>query len=240
MYVSEPFLASLRRLKGKLVMGGGKSLDPVVESLAATQLGFLSEDYLPWSASAISRQVAVRLCNELAVNQRRFIVEFGPGISTLVMARWAETSRVPISILGVEESLEWLHYLQSRLEGMSLSFARVRLIHAPLRAATGSYPVPVRRWYDLAVDDLGPDPFDLVLVDGPSAYLRDNRFDRYPALSAVRPLLSEDCVVVLDDSDRRGEAEVVRTWSRELHDEQWMLTRCGGAAWWTRGRAFTT
>lgn len=238
MFTSDRFGRPVRRVKAVVTGRHRKGADPIAESLAAAQLSFLHDWYLPWSASAISRQVAVKLCNELALNERRAIVEFGPGISTLVMAHWAQTVQVPISILAFEEDLGWLRFLQAQLEG--IPFADVRLVHAPLRRSTREYPLPVQRWYDLHADELGSRLIDLVLVDGPSAYLRHNRFDRYPALPFVRERLTDNCAVVLDDTDRKGERAVVRAWGLDSTREKWQRTECGGATFWTRGRAFTT
>jgi hypothetical protein len=73
-------------------------------------------------------------------------------------------------------------------------------------------------WYaPAAVEDtvsaLGK--IDLLLVDGPPAFEREDTLARYPALPMFTKALTEDCTVVLDDIERRGERRVIKRWEDE-------------------------
>ena len=69
-------------------------------------------------------------------------------------------------------------------------------------------------WYDQDALDaaLAGTAVDLLIVDGPPAFLADAALARYPALPALAPLLTSDAVVVLDDIIRPGEAGILERW----------------------------
>ena len=203
---------------------------------ALVALSPLTDAYLPWSSSAVSPATAAKLCNELSINGRRTVVEFGPGLSTLVMAAWAERARQEVTIVAFEEDESWIRVLSEQM--VVGDYARVRLVHAPLAPPGQTYPFPVERWYSALGEDLPEASIDLVVVDGPSAYQTEWMYDRYPALHFVREHLSSRCAVVLDDAERHGEVAIVRSWAAALGSD-WTLDRHGEAAWLTRGTRWT-
>lgn len=228
---------SLRERAGRLLRRRSPAGRMTMDDLSAVvQLSSLTDAYLPWSSSAISPVTAARLCNELAINGRRTVVEFGPGVSTLVMAAWAEKARQPLTIVAFEENLAWIEVLSEQLN--TGDYASVRFVHAPLSSPGQEYPMAVRRWYSANADDLPDAPIDLVVVDGPSAYQPQWMYDRYPALPFVREYLSSRCAIVLDDSRRPGEAAIVQAWKASLSAD-WAVDRHLDAAWFTRGARWT-
>lgn len=192
---------------------------------------------MSWTGSAISPLSAVRICNELHLNQRYGVVEFGPGISTLVMAAWAECEGVPIRVTGIEEDAAWLRLLERELKKYSV--AEVELIHAPLVENDVQSRLPVSRWYNRESIALPDQQIDMVIVDGPTAYRREWQYDRYPALGFVRNLLKDDSTVMLDDTKRPGESAVRDAWVAELV-KQWRTHSSGREIWFTRGKAWAT
>ena len=70
-------------------------------------------------------------------------------------------------------------------------------------------------WYDLSVlaDEIAG--FDLLFVDGPVGDTAPQA--RYPALPALADRLTDDALVLLDDSNRGSEKQVIALWSAETH-----------------------
>ena len=63
------------------------------------------------------------------------------------------------------------------------------------------------QWYD------SPEPdrkFQLILIDGPKAYKRAIRYNRLGVLSWIPGVLDDDFIIIVDDSNRVGEALLVR------------------------------
>ncbi len=202
------------------------------------KLSPLIDRFLPWTGSSISPAVALTICNELELNRRRSIVEFGPGLSTLIMAAWAEHTKTAINIIAVEEDAEWAGYLRERLQ--PFSYAHTEIIHRPLASYTEDSPLRVSRWYALRDNNLDlEEAIDLVLVDGPTAYRSEWAHDRYPAIHLVKDRMSERCAVLLDDTHRSGEAAIARTWRAELGGT-WAVHEDTQCTWFVRGQAWNT
>jgi len=69
------------------------------------------------------------------------------------------------------------------------------------------------KWYSTeAVKDF--QDIDLYIIDGPPHYLQKN--SRYPALPIMIKNLSRNCVVLLDDSYRPQEREILEMWKKEF------------------------
>lgn len=192
--------------------------------------------YLPWSGSAIAPQTAVQVCNELALNERRTVVELGAGVSTIVLAMWAESEQQPIHVTSIDEDEAWIRLVRRAVE--RFNFATVEFVHAPLKPYASWSGMPrVTRWFDLDVVDTVQGPIDMLLVDGPTAHRPEWRCDRWPALPQFADRLSGSCAVLLDDTLRPGESLVLRSWL-ELFPR--LASRPSGpATWLVRGPSWT-
>jgi hypothetical protein len=80
-------------------------------------------------------------------------------------------------------------------------------------------PAPVGNldWYDVDVVSgaLSGYTYDLLLVDGPPAWMPGHELARLPALPVLARYSAASSTVVLDDADREGEREIVRAWERD-------------------------
>lgn len=94
----------------------------------------------------------------------------------------------------------------------------VEIVSAPLVEWQPRFDYPVaadlipNRWYDLSgllVDDIG-----LVFVDGPPG--GNGVYSRLPAFESVHPYLSDGSLIVMDDTIRAEEREIVALWSNLL------------------------
>lgn len=183
------------------------------DGLALQMLAPLSTAYLPWTDMSMRPSGVVTLLNDIMLNRRRRVVECGSGVSTFYMAKLLSQSGG--HLFTIEDDPEWGLLLRQILEEHQLE-DHVSIIIAPL--APTDLALEGNHWY--AQDELhllieGP-PIELLLVDGPQAAEPRNWLSRYPAVPFFRGNLSEDCTIVLDDIDRRGEQEVARRWEAQL------------------------
>jgi predicted O-methyltransferase YrrM len=166
-------------------------------------------DELPWSDWALLPGALATLISAVGAG-RREIVECGSGVSTIVLARALRERGGRLHAL--EHDPGWAAFVRSWLERERLDSATV--IEAPLRP----HPLALdgAAWYDAAaLPHLPDDGIGLLLVDGPPAGEPGLGRSRYPALPALAERLADDALVVLDDADRPGEAEVLATWEGE-------------------------
>jgi predicted O-methyltransferase YrrM len=171
----------------------------------------LAQEYVPWSSASLRPAGLVAVLNDLLVHDRRSVLEFGSGVSTVFIARLLERVGAG-TLVTLEHDERWAQLVRRSLERERLDH-RVRLVHAPLSEHPTGWDSP---WYDEdAVRGAVEQPVDLLLVDGPPAWAPGTEHARYPALPALTGLLTEDATIVLDDVDRPGEQAVLERWEEE-------------------------
>jgi hypothetical protein len=191
------------------------------DDAARFALGALSGPYLPWGSGAMRLSGLVAVCNDIVLNDRRRIVEFGSGISTVLFARLLAQLSADGGdrrLASVEHDARWRRWVLGQLAREAVG-DHISVVDAPLRPrpADGSWS-----WYDEAAVDagidaaLGGDRVDLLMVDGPPAFSDGLSLARQRALPVLRERLAPDATVILDDVERVGEQEVLRRWEDEF------------------------
>lgn len=174
--------------------------------------------YLPWTEGALRPAALVAVCNEIALGDRRQVVELGAGVSTVVLARLLRERGGRLTSL--EHDSQWARVVRSQLAREDLTGV-ARLIEAPLEP----HPLSLAgaRWYPTSAVVELPAEIDLLLVDGPPGYGEGMAHSRYPALPALAGRLASGCLVVLDDAAREAEAEIVARW--EADSPEWTFAK---------------
>jgi hypothetical protein len=201
-----PVIQSARRLIARTI---GKPFD----NYALQLLDIEQNDALPWTSSAPRPGLLSCLINDIRINRRDTIVEFGSGVSTLVVASALDpqTQR----LISFEHDEKWASLVSEQLDRLGLADC-CRVVHAPLKPCGQS--IDDSHWYDTSVvlDNVASLQIDVVVCDGPPAYSAGSRMARYPALPVLRGMLADRCSVYLDDIDRKAERKIAKRWSAEL------------------------
>ncbi len=162
-----------------------------------------------WEGYMANPELLECLWQLILVERPDRVLELGSGLSTLVMAYALEsTGRGTLGAL--EDHAGYAARTRRLLREHGLD-AYADVIEARLEQSTVDGDVPF--WY--ALPDLSADaPIDLLFVDGPAGHLHPRI--RYPALPVLRDFLSDRAVVVVDDTDRLDEGEMIREWLTEF------------------------
>lgn len=159
----------------------------------------LGQETLSWLAARVIASKPTR------------VLEFGSGVSTVVLAK-AMRELHPEGralVVSIEQSMAHAADTNVRLRRADLQTA-AHVVVAPLVSLN------VQGWdttcYDIAsvVGDLGVQPFDLVVVDGPFGPPRC----RFATLPLTAALLTDSAEVVMDDALRDAELWIAAEWSR--------------------------
>lgn len=134
------------------------------------------------------------------------IVELGSGVSTI----WLAKSLMGLGggqLVSLEHQKAFADDIKAYLVSENLeNWATV--VHAPLRGTlVGGREF---NWYDIS-DVAFPEHIDILLVDGPPGDAGDK--SRYPAFPILRKHLKPGSVIILDDTNRRDESEILTMWS---------------------------
>ena len=172
--------------------------------------------YFPTTGSSLNLHSLAAVLNDIIINRRESIIEFGAGLSTLCFARLVRDLDLPTTIVAVDDNEQWLQLMKERLADEGLE-NKVVFIYAPL--AKCQYAKNGLDWYNEAsiesATELIPS-FDVVLVDGPMAWNKPRALSRYPAVPFVKSRLAESYAIFLDDTHRDGERKIASWWETEL------------------------
>lgn len=156
------------------------------------------------------------LRNEIVLNKRKSIIEFGSGLSTIFMALVIKKFSLPTKIISIESEKVWTDRMEKKISEMDLS-SIITIVPAILM------PIPSlgeeNNWYDLSqLPDaiLNSSPFDMVVIDGPPAYNESISLSRFMAVPFVSNLLDDNYSIFLDDANRKGEKMVMSMWKQQF------------------------
>lgn len=191
--------------------------DPIIADIYALNLlqpliqGY---PFLPFTGSSFRPFCLAHIINDITINGRKNIIEFGSGVSTVLIGRLIKKNNLKATILSIDHDENWLKVLTALISNEGLD-SIVTLVHAPL--AANALALDNNFWYDLEVlSKMTKNGFyDMMIVDGPPAWEISKAKSRYPALSFIIKNLSPNFSIYLDDANREGELFILKTWEKE-------------------------
>lgn len=153
----------------------------------------------------ISPDFAELIMKEILIKKPKYVVEFGSGVSTLIIGyALAKNNK------GILTSFEHdMYYGNKTLETIKLHKLEkyVNLVHAPIKELRSHKKV--HKWYTVKTEDI-LHKIDMLIVDGPPANTDDEA--RYPALPYLIKQMSPTSIVIMDDAIREDEQNICKQW----------------------------
>ncbi|WP_405199464.1 class I SAM-dependent methyltransferase [Christiangramia sp. LLG6405-1] len=189
---------------------------------------FSEGSFIPFSGWAISPSTILHVLNDVAINKRKCIIEFGSGASTFYIAKLLKVLELNAVFYSVESDEKWANEMKRQLQKHGIS-EYVRVIYAPLRKVSDNYSLEEQEtWYDTQILEetfTGQEKFDLILVDGP--FGGSTPYARYSAIPFLRKITLDQASIFLDDVQRADEAFILKEWEQLLDREANILERYG-------------
>ena len=159
----------------------------------------------PMRLWAISPDFATLQVGLIAEHKPKLIVELGSGVSTLISCYALRTFSIEGRVIALDHDADYAGRTRDLLRTHGLD-GLATVIHAPI--------APETRWYDLAAfpEDLS---IDLLVVDGPPQAV--GPMARYPALPNLWAHLAPGALILVDDTMRSDEQQMVARWLAEFH-----------------------
>jgi hypothetical protein len=183
-------------------------------------------DYFPWTSYALRPSAIECIVNDIIINKRFHIVEFGGGVSSLYIA--SVLNKHGGRMIIIDHDKAWLNMLNESLQAASIPEAVFQSVYAPLREQTFGNHTCVYYDKESISSAMGTLKVDAILVDGPPA--KAGCMTRYPAMNIIHPILSENCIVYLDDIFRKDEYIIAKKWAKDFNFSLEMPEMIGGLA----------
>ncbi|MDN5214505.1 class I SAM-dependent methyltransferase [Fulvivirgaceae bacterium BMA12] len=186
-----------------------------VYSLGLLQNLLVDFPFVPYTKFGLNPTGLLFIINDILINNRKYIIEFGAGVSTIVIARLIKKNSLNTRLISVEHDEGWLEMIANTLQKEKLS-QNVKPIYAPLSECDLS--INGMKWYNTKTLDnyIADQKFDAIIVDGPPSYSKEIMFSRYPAIPYLKDKLNTNIAIYLDDVEREGEREILKKWSEIL------------------------
>lgn len=183
----------------------------------------LNDPLLPWTSWTVTPGMAQRLIAALCQGRPERILEAGSGLSTALLARYAELTGA--EVVTLEHEPRFFRQTAALLDRLTLRQAvdlRLATLGSVRRNGWGA-----KRWYR----PLPEGQFDFVFVDGPP-----RRVGREGTLFVLADQLRPGGELWLHDGHRQHEKECVVAWQREFSFEA-TLDETDKGAWILRNIA---
>ncbi|WPY97914.1 class I SAM-dependent methyltransferase [Christiangramia sp. OXR-203] len=187
---------------------------------------FDEESFIPFSAWAISPDTVLHVLNDITINKKQCVVEFGAGASTFYIAKLIKVLRLDTKFYAIESDRGWADELSRQLEVYKLN-EFVKIIHASLKEAPSEITLNNQvLWYDTGklnheLKDISK--IDLILVDGP--FGGSTPYARYSALPFLKAKIDKGCSIYLDDINRDDEREIAFEWKKLMNKQMQFINR---------------
>lgn len=176
--------------------------------------GFISSistagNYVPITNWGMRPAMIAHILNEIVINKRKNIIEFGSGVSTIYISRLIKQNNLDITFASVESNMDWIKILKAQLNEENLGNC-VSFIHAPINVYENS------QWYDkdIIMKNI-KDDIDMIIVDGPIGIATP--LARFDAIPFIKKYLSQNFIVFLDDTQRKDEKKIINEWEKILN-----------------------
>ena len=133
------------------------------------------------------------------------ILELGLGQSTKMMASYAQNIGKNVSHSVVEQDSEWIDSFSRNNDVSKMNIVNLNLKEEKFDLEENG--IASVYTYDGFVDEFSGRQFDFILIDGPWG---SDYFSRIDVVKIMPDCLKDDFVIIMDDSERAGEARTVQ------------------------------
>jgi len=179
---------------------------------------FSNNEFIPFTAWSISPSTILHVLYDILFNEKKNIIEFGSGSSTLYIAKFLQLQKLQnVKFYSIESDKVWIEKLENLAKQYGV-LDYMHIIYSPISNVDEKLSWKEQtKWYDaekIKVDlDINQN-YDLLLVDGPWGGI--SPYARYSVVPFLKNNLSAEVSIYLDDTFRIEEFEIIQQWGKLL------------------------
>lgn len=163
---------------------------------------YFPDDFIPDTSFSMSYQEIQHILNDILIYKPRRILEFGTGVSTLLITNFLKKKSLDISFYSIDNDVNWVDFIKQYFTESESCIVFPFELKEGSEFALGN----IGYWYGIPDNHLiTRNSFDLIIVDGPFGGVCKHA--RYGALNFLKKfdLINEKSIVFIDDTNRLEE-----------------------------------
>ncbi len=200
----------------------------IQDGISLSQLNnlFIQPDFFPHSKFSLSYTNVLHILNDVLINQKKSLIEFGSGYSTIMLSKLIKQKNLDIQVLSIDANEKWVAFLRNEIKKDGTE-DRINIVSSELKYSDVCYNKD-HMWHNLdIIKNYLPNTVDIIIVDGPEAGKEYLSLSRYPAIPFLNKIMTETCSIYLDDVNRNGEKQIILEWEQMLGIKFQFLNRYG-------------
>ncbi|MEM9951664.1 MAG: class I SAM-dependent methyltransferase [Chloroflexota bacterium] len=177
-----------------------------------TMLGALNAPMPPMRKWSIAPDFGLLLYSLLNEYQPANVLELGGGVSTLITGYFFSQIETEGKITAIDHHPFFAEQARKQIE-LHQMIDVATVIHAPLTDVT--IHDTTYQWYDPTEFDL-IHSIDFLTIDGPPQQDNPQPMVRYPAMPILFHRLNSGAIILMDDTHRQDETQIVQRWLDEF------------------------
>lgn len=178
---------------------------------------------LPWTAAALRPSALLSVLNIAQMIRPTNVVQFGPGLDSVVLWRRSAKLNQPMRWVGVEENGLWIENLE--MYAPRAGSIDVDVIECPISDEALLDGSLSSQWRTAVADALGGALAELVLVDGPATSGSARAGARRETVASIADAIDSSACIFLDDTHRKDERRAIRSWQTHFFPQHTLVER---------------
>ena len=152
-------------------------------------------------------EIIIEIFKKISTNKPKVIVEYGSGSSTILIDTFLDLENLSSSYYSIEHDKTFYNKVSTKVKR-----AQTRLVFSPIM----EYKIFNKAWKWYSMEWVRKiEKIDLLIIDGLPHYIQKHA--RYPALPLSVNKLDQNSIIMLDDTHREEEREILELWDEQFN-----------------------
>lgn len=187
----------------------------------------LVDNFIPYTGSSLSFRTLQLVCNDVKINGRNNILEFGSGISTIFLE--ALTRGEDNKIFSIENNSEWIKVIKDYIVRNNGDPTKIIFIDSPIVRYREIGYYNINKIRSELEKNLNNENIDIYIVDGPISNEK-KKIDRSMCEVFIKEYANKTYSIFIDDTHRKSEYNLSINLEKRFELKRIDYTRFSGSS----------